>query len=158
MKIYRRGIFDNDSFPSLPKGQDYMMNIKLSTNVKRAKFIENIVYCYFERCDSTTQTKKYSQNIILQFISVGREILEKAGIYEERKELFLQFALMNLRKIIRDRELINPNDPQFKQVIKDLNGYLTRKDRLKIFVLSTPLGRNIYLSKRKALKFINQKK
>lgn len=155
-KIYKRSLFNSNSFPKLRKGQDYVMNIKICTNKIRAKFIDSIVYNYFVHDGATTQSVKYSMDIIMQIIDTSREILIEAGIYDQNIELFKSFAAMNIKKIIRDRQLIDRKDPRFIHVIKEVGNYFTYKEKIKIWLLQSTIGQKSLMMSRSIRGLLNK--
>ncbi|MFR9669524.1 MAG: glycosyltransferase family 2 protein [Rikenellaceae bacterium] len=95
-KLYRRSLFDNNSFPIRKRGEDCLMNITISPRVRSVAIINKLVYYYFSRPNSATNSTTNSYEKVKDFCLTIEQLLKDIGAYEKSKYSYLSLVLMEL--------------------------------------------------------------
>lgn len=146
-KLYRRNLFDNKSFPSCHRGQDVLMNIKISTiNDKNILLIGKPIYYYLINSNTST-LKNYSNNYEKErlFILTMCDYFKSVGLYEHHKGTILEYALRRLGNILKCGDKLHLSDPLIKEIyentrFKDLRTF----DRCTKIVIRFPRSQSCF--------------
>ncbi|MFI3270105.1 MAG: glycosyltransferase family 2 protein [Rikenellaceae bacterium] len=154
-KLYRRYLFSYDSFPVVPKGQDYLMNLALCAKIRYAKTINERVYFYLQRVGSTILTHKSDINYEKQYSLIARKILKNS--INQHLDDFTHFEIRQLYTLIHNGHICSCHDEWIESVIKNSNELkISLRERVIIIIIRSPiLQRVAYIAISIIKKFIH---
>lgn len=144
-KLYKRRLFDKNSFPSINRGEDFLMNLEISTRIQNLiGYINTPVYNYYQRNDSIMHLHRTDFTYEKQFNNLVYEILHKNNIHNIYSREFLYLSINQLYSIYRDNNVIENNDEWINKIIKNANEInLTLKEKIIIFSIKYPKFQHI---------------
>ncbi|MFR9649727.1 MAG: glycosyltransferase [Rikenellaceae bacterium] len=95
-KIFRRRLFNKESFPRLKRGQDWLSNIEVASRVNRVRMINELCYNYNHRTSSTMRTHSYNLLSDKELCDKVKAILQQSNIYEKYRD---EHSRMSLNQI-----------------------------------------------------------
>ncbi len=134
-KLWKRSCFTPgclDTSPSIKLGEDFIMNIKLSLNINKAKLVYKNTYHYIQHSQQTTRNFNYSLEYEKKLYTYLIEALgNNASIY---KKNLLRYKLKRLKMLARFNFNYNPDDNFIKSTcIQSLKYILSFEDYIYIF-------------------------
>ncbi len=135
-KLYRRCLFNEDSFPNFKKSQDWLMFIDICTRVKGVRFIDQNTYYYLNRDTSTVNTYRTSIENELSFIETCRQTLKNNNKYINHLSEFHHFAISCLFRVINQGDKIYRSNIGTNRLISEIKiKSLTFKNLVKYAIL-----------------------
>ncbi|MFI3297916.1 MAG: glycosyltransferase family 2 protein [bacterium] len=119
--LYRRNLFNIDSFPSIKRRQDLLMNIKISQRINKVITIDKIVYCYFQRDSSTSYQYKYDFEYEKKYWLTLREQLVNDGILRNYYPQYINRSFQALRLVFRTGNLLNHKDSWVSEIATNID-------------------------------------
>lgn len=99
-KLYRRTLFNAHSFPKMHRGEDFLMNIELSINIRKAKVISDIVYEYCIRNTSISQNNNPDSLYWEKYTTIVSNTLKRAHLYSDNEYHFYIMKMVLIFKSI----------------------------------------------------------
>lgn len=136
-KLYRKSLFTQHSFPDFKKSQDWLMNIDICTRVRKAKYINNIVYYYFDdRLTSTVNSCRTSIENEIFFIKCCKQILLAENKFYNHKDSFSKFSIHCLSRALISGAKISYSAPYVKEIMADISrSKLSKVEQIKYFAI-----------------------
>lgn len=105
-KLFRRELFDENSFPHLINCEDLLMTLELSRRVRRVRAINRRVYYYVQHEGSVSHQFKCTVATEQHLCNLIEESLRSSGMWESAREAYYHFAFTRLYICIKQRHSI----------------------------------------------------
>lgn len=136
-KLFRKSLFEEDSFPKFSRGQDWLMNINLATNCRKAKIIPHYTYNY--RADSSTSSIKSFTRTFAgheRFCLVVKDTLKAKNLYDNNLSLYARLLFKSMSHLPFKGVRIDYSNPLIKEMFDNLDySSLSTKYKFKYFVI-----------------------
>ncbi len=136
-RLYRRSLFDSDSFPKFKNSQDWLMNVHVAFKVREVKIIEKSVYYHYynEKSASSTfsTTYKYEKSLCSEL----KAIISKYNRFDYYKKEYAKGVLKCIKRVVSVNENISTNDEftiELKEILRVCS--LTIEEKLLSCALS----------------------
>lgn len=137
-KLYRRSIFDCNSFPNVRRSQDWLMNLEVAFRVRRAVTIPNKVYnyCYYHdsSCHANFPDKQYWEN----YISIADQTIRRNNASSRFQRPYNEMSLMIIFDCIKHNTYVSMDDKWINNTYQYMHAeQLPLKYKLIISVLKS---------------------
>lgn len=153
-KLWKRTCFTPECMntsPSIKLGEDFIMNIKLSLNINKAKLIYKNTYNYIQHSQQTTQNFNYNLEYEKKlYRHLIKALGNNADIY---KKNLLRYKLKRLKMLARFKFDYNSNDSFIKSTcLQSLKYLLSFEDYIYILTYKNKRICSFILQKTASLK------
>lgn len=136
-KIYRKSLFEQASFPPFARAEDWLMNVSVATNCRKAITIPNYVYNYRSHSD-TSSIKSFNHTFEghERFCLYVKELLIAKDLYNSNLELYAKLLFKSMAHLPFRGVRIKYDNPLIKELFLNLDfNSLSFKHKLKFLFL-----------------------
>ncbi len=135
-KIYRRSLFDKDSFPNVKMTQDLLMNIEISIRLRGVKIVNSLVYNYLSRIDSTCLKNRRTFDNEKELCMIIQKTLIKNNVYNQFKTSYFKGVLALMFSTINSKNSVNTKSTLVLNTYNELRKVrLSKKQLIKLYAI-----------------------